>query len=200
LKHLELRIKGYFDLAIGHLWQLLAKNLATLKFIVNVNLESIEDNFLDTFRTSFWLEEKRWFVAYADKYLYTVPSSMYTHVNELFQVPKYATVLKSSIFYDHVIKLTLYYELIETCHRFINITTLEIGFKDISVKILLTIVNLSKVKNLTLRSSMNKSKIKYLLNNSASLFYFFSLPIDDTTLTISKCHCSFFLYQVRELR
>jgi len=37
------------------------------------------------------------------------------------------------------------------------------------------------------------------VNNSASLFYFFSLPIDDTTLTISNCHYSFFLHQVREI-
>ncbi|CAF4339152.1 unnamed protein product, partial [Rotaria sordida] len=119
----------------------------------------------------FWLEEKCWFVAYENNYLYTVPCSMYTHINENFQPPKYSTILKNSIFYDNIIKLTLYVKLIETCHRFNNMTTLEIGYENISIETLSAIVNLSGIMNLTLPSSMNKSKIKYLLNKMSRLQY-----------------------------
>lgn len=160
--------------------KIIAKDLITFKFIFNVELYSIEET-LDTFRTSFWLKEKRWFIAYDNKYLYTIPCSMYTHVNELFQPPKYTTILKNAIFYDHVIQLTLEFKLINTCHRFINITTLEIGFDDISIKFLAAIVNLNRIKNLTLCSAMSKSKITYLLNNMPCLQY---LSIDTVSLKL----------------
>jgi hypothetical protein len=170
LKHLELRAKCDVHLANGNLWEIFVKTLITFKFIFNVELASIEE-ILDTFRTSFWLEKKRWLISYDNKHLYTIPCDKYTHVNELFQPPKYTTSLKNVIFYNHVIKLTLKFELIQTCHRFINITALEIGCEDISIEILSAIVNLNRVKNLTLCSSMNKSKIKYLLNHMPCLQY-----------------------------
>ncbi|CAF1332468.1 unnamed protein product, partial [Rotaria sordida] len=171
LKHLELSTRIHDNFVTGHQLEILSKDLITLKFIFKITLlHSIEET-LDTFRTSFWLEEKCWFVAYENNYLYTVPCSMYTHINEHFQSPKYSTLLKNSIFYDNIIKLTLYVKLIETCHRLNNITTLEIGYENISIETLLAIVNLSRIMNLTLPSSMNKSKIKYLLNKMPRLQY-----------------------------
>ncbi|CAF4079408.1 unnamed protein product [Rotaria sordida] len=171
LKHLELSTRIHDNFVTGHQLEILSKDLITLKFIFKITLlHSIEET-LDTFRTSFWLEEKCWFVAYENNYLYTVPCSMYTHINEHFQSPKYSTLLKNSIFYDNIIKLTLYVKLIETCHRLNNITTLEIGYENISIETLSAIVNLSRIMNLTLPSSMNKSKIKYLLNKMPRLQY-----------------------------
>ncbi|CAF3965173.1 unnamed protein product [Rotaria sp. Silwood1] len=180
LKHLELSTKIDNNFVTGHQLENLSKDLITLKFIFKITLDLIEET-LDTFRTSFWLEEKCWFVAYENNYLYTVPCSMYTHINETFQPPKYSTILKNSIFYDNIIKLTLYYNLIETCHRFNNITTLEIGPEDISIETLSAIVNLNGVINLTLSSSINKSNIKYLLNKMPRLQ---SLSIDTVRLIL----------------
>jgi hypothetical protein len=170
LKHLELRTKCHADLINGHEWKFLAKHLIKLKFLFTIQLHSIEE-ILDTYRTSFWLEQKRWFVGYHRKYLYTIPCSIRKHVNESFQPPKYRTCLKNAIFCDYVDKLTLEFGLIETCHRFNNITTLEIGCENISVEILSAIVNLHGVKDLVLTSAMNKSKIKYLFHNMPSLQY-----------------------------
>ncbi|CAF3282189.1 unnamed protein product, partial [Rotaria sp. Silwood2] len=137
LKHLELHTKCYADVVNGHRWKIVAKDLITLKFIFNIEVDSIEE-ILDTFRTSFWLNDKQWFVAYDNNHLFTIPCSMYKHVNEFFQPPKYTNILENTIFYDHVRKLTLNFHLIKTSHRFINITTLEIGYKYISVEILST--------------------------------------------------------------
>ncbi|CAF1411599.1 unnamed protein product, partial [Rotaria sp. Silwood1] len=184
LKHLELCTKSHIDLTNGHQWALLAKYWITLKFIFIITLHSIE-KILDTFRTSFWIKEKHWFVAYDNNYLYTIPCSMYKHVDEFFQPPEYTTILKNATFYDNVKKLTLNYNLIDTCHRFMNITTLEIGCKYISVEILSAIVNLIGVKNLTLNTSMNKSNIKYLFNNMPHLQ---NLSIDTLMTEITYEH------------
>ncbi|CAF4123406.1 unnamed protein product, partial [Rotaria sordida] len=170
LKHLELFTRIHDNFVTGHQLEILSKDLITFKFIFKITLHSIEET-LDTFRALFWLQEKCWFVAYENNYLYTVPCSMYTHINEHFQPPTYSTLLKNSIFYDNIIKLTLYVKLIETCHRFNNITILEIGYENISIETLSAIVNLSGIMNLTLPSSMNKSKIKYLLNKMPRLQY-----------------------------
>ena len=176
LKHLDLHIIGYGDLTDGRKWELLSKDFHTLKFVFEILLDSIE-TILDRFRTSFWLIEKRWFVAYQHKYLYTIPYSIFmnTSIDQSFQPPLYTTLLKTSLFYDHVNKLTLEYRLIETGHRLINITTLEIGFEEICIDILEAIVYLNRVINLTLPSLMKKSKMKYLID---SMPYLQSLSID----------------------
>ena len=83
LKHLDLQAKSYADLVNGNQLAILAKHFITFKFIFEVNLALIERTF-DTFRTSFWLINKRWFVAYNNNYLYTIPCSMYAHVDESF--------------------------------------------------------------------------------------------------------------------
>ena len=59
--------------------------------------------------------------------------------------------------------------LIETCHRFINISILEIGTEDIWIEDLLAIVDLNRIKHLALPSAMDKESINCLINNMPCL-------------------------------
>jgi hypothetical protein len=78
LKHLELILRGTKDLSDGYRWQKLTNSLITFnfKFGVDSNLLSIE-----SFRTSFWREEKCWYVDCQDKSLFSVPRFSPVHID-----------------------------------------------------------------------------------------------------------------------
>jgi len=72
---MELQIIGnLLDLCDGHQWATIAEHYRTFDFNFTTENTKIAcpDLLLDTFRSSFWLELKSWFVAYDDypsKYL-----------------------------------------------------------------------------------------------------------------------------------
>lgn len=70
LKYLELNLSGTNDLIDGNRWQLLTSSIITFNFKFNV-----DSNFssLDSFRTSFWREEKRWYVGRQKTSVFSVP-------------------------------------------------------------------------------------------------------------------------------
>ena len=75
LKYVGLNLKGLDDLCDGYRWQILSHHFITFTFTFNVQLSSIAQ-VLASFRTSFWLEEKRWVVTYKNNCLYSyIPSS-----------------------------------------------------------------------------------------------------------------------------
>ncbi|CAF4160077.1 unnamed protein product, partial [Adineta steineri] len=58
LKHLKLELEGDNDLANGHRWQMLTGDFITFAFKFHVEVGSVNET-LQSFRTLFWLEEKR---------------------------------------------------------------------------------------------------------------------------------------------
>ncbi|CAF4254572.1 unnamed protein product, partial [Adineta steineri] len=58
LKHLKLELEGDNDLANGHRWQMLTGDFITFAFKFHVEVGSVNET-LQSFRTLFWLKEKR---------------------------------------------------------------------------------------------------------------------------------------------
>ena len=92
LKQLEIRCRTSTDelLLDGHQWEIfLSKSFPHLsKFDFYFKYLSQRNLSLNTFRTQFWLEEKKWFLA-----LSTCP---YSNNFELFTVPHFNTTMKTS--------------------------------------------------------------------------------------------------------
>jgi hypothetical protein len=65
-------------IANGYGWQRLTTSFITLSFKFDVIILNIDDT-LNTFHMPFWLEEKRWFVAYRDDFLFSIPHFLPDH-------------------------------------------------------------------------------------------------------------------------
>lgn len=75
LRHLTLFSSCDKDVVNGHHWERIVRNLLTFTFKFSTYQE-IESEQLNSFRTSFWLDQKRWFVAYIDgQFLSLSPSN-----------------------------------------------------------------------------------------------------------------------------
>jgi hypothetical protein len=78
LKHLELILTGDEDLIDGYRWEILTNFFTTFSFKFNVNSYFLR---LDSFRTSFWLKEKCWYVGCHDSCVFSVPYFFVVHVD-----------------------------------------------------------------------------------------------------------------------
>ncbi|CAF3949426.1 unnamed protein product [Rotaria sordida] len=156
LKHLELHLTGFTDLANGQRWQMLTNSLVTFnfKFDTHICFKLIEQ-ILDSFRTSFWLEEKQWFIAYYNDYLFSIPYFAPEQVDSSYQSVIYSTASDNTIFYNHVNEFTIRKDKIDK-YYFTNINVLKLKYS-ISLKYVLRIVDLNQVKHLSILS------LEYLL-------------------------------------
>ncbi len=93
---------------------------------------------------------------------YNISYSPHTDASELFEAPAHTTALKTHVFYDQVVNVMLKYDVIEPCHRFMNITILEIECEDVSIEVMSAVLNLARVKNVAVPSSMSDSKWKWM--------------------------------------
>ena len=59
---------------------MLIKSLITFNFKFNVSISDITDNTLDSFCTTFLIEEKHWYVAFQDNYLFLIPYLTPLHI------------------------------------------------------------------------------------------------------------------------
>ncbi|CAF2900665.1 unnamed protein product [Rotaria sp. Silwood2] len=133
LKRLVLKIEGS-TISMIHREEMMS-NLPRLKHliliancnrdVVNVSLESQD---LDSFRTSFWLEEKHWLVACGRENLYSVSHFYQMEVDEDFQFPICSTVSDNIIFYETINRLTLSSISNNTNHYFPHVQTLGIDY------------------------------------------------------------------------
>jgi hypothetical protein len=77
LTHLTLHIdKANSDLINGHTWIPLLTKIIVFQFMFGISKKDNVD--LDSFRTPFWLEEKKWYVTY-DQWIDTSVSFLYTN-------------------------------------------------------------------------------------------------------------------------
>ncbi|CAF3936133.1 unnamed protein product [Rotaria sordida] len=123
LKHLILIANCNRDVVNGQRWQMILQHLITFNFMFYLSV-SLESQDLDSFRTSFWLEEKHWFVACGRKNLYSVPHFYQTTADEDFQFPLCSTVSDNIIFYETINRLTLSSISNNTNHYFPHVQTL----------------------------------------------------------------------------
>ncbi|CAF1028509.1 unnamed protein product [Rotaria sordida] len=151
LDHLELHLRGYTDLADGQRWQTLTNSLITFNFKFNIHIcfDFIEQ-VLDSFRTLFWLEEKQWFIAYENDYLFSIPYFAPEQVNSSYQSVMYSTVPDNTIFYNNINEFTVIKGKIGKRY-FTNINVLKLKYS-IPLKYLLHMIDLNQVKHLSILS------------------------------------------------
>jgi hypothetical protein len=101
LKHFELQIKGNLDdLCNGKQWSIITKQLITFDFDFksDVDIPTSPQILINSFYSSFWLEEKQWFVAYDThaSHIFTVTRFASTHAyysqHSSFSIPAYSTI------------------------------------------------------------------------------------------------------------
>jgi len=168
LKHLELVGNFNKDVVDGHRWQMKVKSLVTFKFMFSLLVE-LESQDLDSFRSSFWLEEKRWFVAFAEKRLFSVPDFAITETDKNFRLPLYSTVSDNRIFYECINKLQLTETPDNIDRHFTHVQTLTLD-RSIPLSIIGKTVNLSRVQHLIFCSSLKNLPIKLLIDEMPNLY------------------------------
>jgi hypothetical protein len=167
LKHLELIANCNNDVVNGERWQIKVKNLVTFKFAFNL-LVQLQSKDLDSFHTQFWLEEKCWFVAYANKRLFSVPHFTVTETDENFCLPLYSTAPDNRIFYERIDKLQLTEIPNNEKDHFSHVQTLTL-YRPIPLTSLEKIVNLSQVQHLILHSQLKIFPFMLLMDQIPNL-------------------------------
>jgi hypothetical protein len=169
LKHLELESRGNNDLIDGQRWESLISHLITFNFHFYLPSSIIDTNILNSFRSPFWLEQKRWFVAFDDQQsaIFTVPrfapsNIIYSQHYQPLQCTSYELCLD-----QHVNCLILQF-LDPPVYRFTNVTSLvleteENVFKSTSPSFSDLVQYMPRLHSL---SFWNLSPLTYLANDT----------------------------------
>ncbi|CAF1017526.1 unnamed protein product [Didymodactylos carnosus] len=205
LKYLTLEVTTCMEdkkLVDGNHWKQLIQRylplLTKFSFLFKIGTAIPVD--IDTFRTSFWFDEHRWFVQY-DHHINNMYSYVYTHpyINRQFDIEAISTcttVRTAPLFlqrtmYNNVRQLsltfTIFGETILSDRYYSNISTLKISNEHkiyISFYKLRTLINLSTIKLLIFDN--NKTQIIYrlfkYLPNLNSLYLYDSHLIQITNI------------------
>ncbi|UJR18324.1 hypothetical protein I4U23_005226 [Adineta vaga] len=153
LTHLE--IKDEYELSDrniidGYRWQRIVQSLISFHFLFYVN-DVLTEQSLDSFRTSFWIEEKRWFIAFYDKCLFTISISDHglSHMKLFSGKPLYSTLPNNTILYRPKYSMFGRRICLENTFRFTSIKNLYLDWND-SFKILSSIIDLKQIEMLKL--------------------------------------------------
>ncbi|CAF4689568.1 unnamed protein product [Rotaria sp. Silwood1] len=176
LKHLELQINGNLvDLCNGERWSILTKYLITFNFNFTTKHDIVNFPYLliNSFCSSFWLEEKQWFIAYNNRpsHLFTVPrfadKSAYYSTFSSFRLPIYTTITSDqSLFYDCINELTISKSLQEPIpdYRFTHVKILSLSNSNVFNR-LQFIVDLTQVYCLKLFYTVSINDLECLFPN-----------------------------------
>ena len=126
IKHLELHAEGSDELADGRRWQMLTSCLNTFHFNCHVTLVNIAEA-LNSFRTPFWIHKKRWFVAYYNGWLFSVPHFGNTHRSAFEWIGLHTTAYENSVISECITTLSLKTNPTMTHQRFNHVHNLEIN-------------------------------------------------------------------------
>jgi hypothetical protein len=184
LKYLTLIAIGQLDLFDGKQWEKFVRKTRIMKFNFKFLLSQniiLNENILESFRSSFWLEEKRWYVALSKngRSIYSIPRFRpkcinYTGNNYLPRSTAPLDILKE-IFYSKSINhlyLNFNKSINSSIHRFTHVNCLIlIGSTLPSIDILCSIVDLSQINELDISFIKNISigQIHLLLEHTSHL-------------------------------
>lgn len=73
LKHLQLITLVRSDALDGDRWENFVDHLLTFNFIFQMDSTDAHPNRIESFRTPFWIEKKKWFISYYDSRLMSIP-------------------------------------------------------------------------------------------------------------------------------
>lgn len=176
------------DIVDGYRWQTITSSLNLFCFKLFVNSGNA-DNVLDSFRTSFWLEERRWFVARQDRCVFSIPYFASNDIDISQPLSTQSTASDSIFLYKFVNKIIINEAEIRQNHFFTNVQTLELKCS----------IPLEKIE-----SAMDLYKIKCLIVSSLNDLLLF-LPLIDKVprlneLTIENTITSAMIQQIRSHR
>lgn len=151
-----------------------------IEFQLNGNEQEI-DNLFNSFNTSFWIEEHRWFICCHWNlsknfiYIYTLPYCFKDfHLNSLIEFKSTCSNENKYLDYNHVNDLT-YKNLISSPIRFLNIKTLSVNFP-INENFRLILPKLDQITSLDV--SINENDYNQLQNLLDSMPYLYSLSFN----------------------
>jgi len=157
LKHLKIKGKGNMDLVDGLKWQPVVSHLTTFNFDFNI-LSQIDNDHLDTFRSAFWLVEKRWFIIFdkQQSHLFTAPLFASRKVNFPLSTMSYYSPVSNieQIITGHVENLIIQDSTIPSTCCYQRVKSLRLDCTNVSLfETLPLIVNLTTVEHLFIENT-----------------------------------------------
>lgn len=176
LLHLDLAASIGRDVIDGERWERNVKDLVTFKFIFYTYIGNLQE--LDSFRTPFWLDEKRWFVAYMRGQFFSLPHSLTMEINNYAEFSRYTTAPTEEILYQNIDQLQLTRKSLDKLGltrksrypyiRFMHVHTLAMHYP-LHLHNIKAIVDLSQIRNLTIFSTRRNFRIRPMLNEMPNL-------------------------------
>ena len=150
LKHLELDCDCNIDVVDGQRWQIIVKKFVTfnVKFFLAVRPETKQ---LKSFRTAFWLDEKRWYMSYREGYFFSVPRFATKNADDDSLVPQYTTVPDDEIFYQKCDEMNLTQRFMHQHIHFPNVRALTLEC-NVSLRTIREAIDVGRICSLTLSS------------------------------------------------
>ena len=167
LRHLQLIAMCADDVIDGMRWQTNVEKLITLQFIFYTDRD-LEPEEFDSFQTAFWLDEKRWYVAYADGCFFSMPHLARTEADEYFIFPEFTTAPDNEIFYRSCNQLSPLEVFAYEGVRFPNVHTLVLEW-DSPMFIITEMIDFCQIRNLTLCSLPIECSITVLIDAMPNL-------------------------------
>lgn len=151
LKDLNMDIIGSKDVHNGHQLKNLVRNLRTFNFNMELLLDDISSirKILMTFHDPFWLEEKHWFVAYQDGYLFSTHHFLRKSIDILDPLDIYTTAPDNSYIFRHITDVVINTDRFESNCYFPNVKTLVVTCS-VPLRNLTLILDLNRIKHLRL--------------------------------------------------
>lgn len=170
LTHFELKdVFGFADRSLidGFRWERIAQSFSTFNFKFSMK-ETLTERNLDSFRTRFWIEEKRWFVACQGRCLFTVSLSDFglPNMNLTCMKSLYSTVPNNAILYQPRY-LILHRPSSNNQFRFTSIQNLRSDWFA-SVQVLPSIIDLNQIQYLTV-SDTSRSLLENISSHMPKL-------------------------------
>ncbi|CAF1581167.1 unnamed protein product [Adineta ricciae] len=139
------------DMIDGYRWQSITQSLSTFNFKLRPK-NKVNEMHLDSFRTPFWTEEKRWFVAYHDEFIFTISGLNLSFMKISSDSFVYSTILNSTILYQPQRSMVRGRVSLSNNFRFASVKTLELYWDD-SWESLASFINFNHVEYLWISSS-----------------------------------------------
>ncbi|CAF0841593.1 unnamed protein product [Rotaria sordida] len=147
LKHLELNLHVLNDLIDGKRWEILANCLKTFRFKFYVQ-STLNLNDLDSFRTSFWLEEKHWYIDYWNNCIFSLNQSSPIDIDIYQSSFNWFTQSEDTINNMYINQITIQEIPIKNINCFTHVKILDIKCS-ISREMILSMVDLKQIEHLS---------------------------------------------------
>ncbi|CAF1437116.1 unnamed protein product [Adineta ricciae] len=193
-----LNISLQCDVLNGRLWKKIAQPFSTFHFKFFA-LNDLNEQVLNSFRTRFWIEEKRWFVVCQDRCLFTITGVSLAYTNVTSNQFLYSTVPNYSVIYQPRHSSGCRRNLRQDNFRLTSIKTLELYWND-TFEILSSFIDLNQIESLLI-TSRSYHLLKHLHDHMSKLHtLYLSGSLNATDLFETQYVQGLQLKQIRTLK